>query len=67
MYEHMEIFLAMRHEVMFMRDECFPTLSKLGNLGRKGGGGGWVTLIIPVDEGNLKLTFAKWEGGSTAT
>ena len=28
----MEIFLAIRHQVMFMREEDFPTC-KLGNLG----------------------------------
>ena len=49
----MEIFLAIRHVVMFMRDEDVPTckLSKLGDpLGEEGGGGGGV-----------KLAFAKWE------
>ena len=62
----MEIFLAIRHEVMFMRDEHFPTckLSKLGDP-TGGGRGGGLTLIISVDEGRLKLTFAKWEGGAT--
>ena len=50
----MEIFLAIRHEIMFMRDKDFPrcTLSKLGNhthndTGREGG----LTLIISVGEG----------------
>ena len=34
----MEIFLAIRHEVMFMREEDFPTC-KLGKLGDPTGGG----------------------------
>ena len=34
----MEIFLAIRHEVMFMREEDFPTCN-LGKLGQPAGGG----------------------------
>ena len=58
----MEIFLAIRHEVMFRRDEDFPKC-KLSNLEEPNGEGrGELTLIISVDKGGLKLTFAKWEG-----
>ena len=50
-----EILLAIRHEVMFMRDEDFPTCksSKLGDPtgGGRGDGGGGLTLIISVVEG----------------
>ena len=56
-----KIFLPIRHEVMFMRKEDFPTC-KLSKLGDPAGEGRGLTLIISVDEGELKLTFAKWEG-----
>ena len=49
-----EIFLAIRQEVMFMRDEDLPTC-KLSRLGDSTGGGigrgGGLTLIIQIDEG----------------
>ena len=49
----MEISLALRHEVMFMRDEDFPTykLSKLGEPTGGGRGGGGLILTISVDDG----------------
>ena len=48
----MEIFLALRHEVMFMHYEDFPTC-KLSKLLEPTGGEreGGLTLIISVDEG----------------
>ena len=57
----MEIFLAIRHEVMFMRDEDFP-ICKLSNLedptgGGRGGRREWLTLIISVDEGGVEVNF----------
>ena len=58
---NMEIFLVIRHEVMFMRDEDFPTC-KLSKLGEPTGGESGVDLNNISRWRGLKLTFAKWEG-----
>ena len=65
----MEIFLAIRHEVMFIREEDFPTC-KLGKLREPiaGGRGGGLTFQYVKWAMGSKLTFPKWErwGGGGA-